>query len=652
MVVALLLLAAVAAPPPPFAGCAWVRAENDGAGAGFVVDADKRLLVTCRHVVAARKVVDVIFPWVRNGELVTDRDAYLGNRPRLRELGLLVTGKVLKTSDDLDLALLELESLPPGTKAVTFAQRPPPPGEPLHLVGNRLDLDTVWNATTGPVRASGRLADGYFWRGKKLAANAAAIIGQLPTEEGDSGAAVFDSRGEVVGIATALRRQCPLAAVVISGGEVRKFAAPVAASGVARSAKPQPAADTVAEALTRATVWVRPTATDIHRAGVLVEADLVLTVGKGLVPGDRAGVAVPVRNGETWNAERAVYRDPLALHLRGCWRGATVLARDATHDLVLLRLDSPVAFMRPLPLATALPPPGDAVHAMNHPAGLEFAWVYAGGAVRQHGRVAIADREGSSRPHVLLVQLPAQAGSPGGPVANDRGELVGILAAKESAQMVGYAVAADEIAAFLDANHPARPARTLAGLVARVVTIPDRLASEIAARSIATRVQRAKMLPPSEAIRELDAAVEKGPFDRGVLVLRADLAAGVNDWRKARGDLERVLDVTPADAAARRRLVPVLLELGKDAEAAAAVRDVLRADPKLLAAVAADLLVQADGLAKKYPEAPSVPAGWLAKAMTAATCDAFAAILEHAAAATDDVRRLAILRDGLNQVTK
>jgi S1-C subfamily serine protease len=219
-----LVLALAAVPSPPLAGCAWVRAENDSAGAGFVVDAKKKLLVTCRHVVADRKKVDVLFPWMRGGELVTDRAAYLGNRVHLRELGLLVTGTVLKTSDDLDLALVELESLPGGAKAVAFAPHAPNPGEPLRVVGNRLDLDTVWNVTTGPVRASGRLADGYFWRGKKLAANADVLIGQLPTEEGDSGGPVFDSRGELVGVASALRRQCPLAAVCISAAEVRKFA--------------------------------------------------------------------------------------------------------------------------------------------------------------------------------------------------------------------------------------------------------------------------------------------------------------------------------------------------------------------------------------------------------------------------------------------
>ena len=93
--------------------------------------------------------------------------------------------------------------------------------------------------------------------------------------------------------------------------------------------------------------------------------------------------------------------------------------------------------------------------------------------------------------------------------------------------------------------------------------------------------------------------------------------------------------------------MPVLLELGKDAEAASAVRDTLRADPKRLAAVAADLLSQAEGLAKKYPDAPSVPAGWLLKAITAAKRDEFAGVLKQAAAAKDDAERLAVLRVGM-----
>ncbi len=684
---AFLLLTAAAWPaplrsPPLPPGVAWVRAENDSVGSGFVVDTERKLLVTCRHLMADRKKVDVFFPWVERGELVTERAAYLRNRQHLRERGLLVTGTVLKTSDELDLALVGLESLPPGVRAVPLAPHAPRPGEPLRLVGNRVDLDTLWNLSTGPVRAVGRLSDGYFWRGKKLAVNADVIIGQLPTEEGDSGGPVFDSRGELVGMASALRRQCPLAAVCIAACEVRTFA------GLPGPADPRAVPqeqDSVVEKLFRATVWVKPTATDVRLAGVLVEPTLVLTVGHGLFPGDRVGVALPICRGREWVSELAAYRDPLALSLGGDWCGATVLAHDPDRHLALLRLDRRLGGnLRPLPFSPVPSRPGDAIHTLNHPGGLEFAWVYAGGTVRQTGRVALEPGKGTRPLGVLVCQLPAQAGSPGGAVVNDRGELVGIVWPRESGQLVGYALSAAEVAHFLDAADLARPPRTLAGLLARLESWPTALtrgaarglgnralahvaagrseAADADARAalrldpgcVPARLARVRLLRandrPDVALEELDAAVEKGPFDREVLLTRAGLAAGAKDWRKARGDLERVLAVNPADADARQRLVPVLLALGEDAKAADAVRDTLRADPKRVGAVAADLLAQAERLEEKYPAVPSVAADWLARALTAARRPEFAAALRAAAVEKDETRRLAVVRAALQAV--
>jgi S1-C subfamily serine protease len=682
----LALALAIAAPveslDAPIASCAWVRAESDSAGAGFVVDADKRLVVTCRHVVAERKKVDVFFPWYRDGKLVTDRREYLRNRDTLREIKLLVVGTVLKTADEFDLALLQLEALPPNAKAVTFAPRMPQLGEPLRVVGNRLDLDTVWNTTTGPLRTSGVLTDGYFWRGKKLGVNALVLIGQLPIEEGDSGGPVFDSRGEVVGMASALRRQCPLAAVAISGEEIRRFIN----TSEAPAKKPEP--DALAETLLRATVWVKPTLTNTHIAGVLIEKDLVLTCARGLSEGDRVGVALPLRDGEKWVSERRAYRDPLSLSLRGAWRSGTVLARDPSRDLALIRLDAGCEYMNPVPLAHAIPKPGDVVHAMSHPGGLEFAWVYAGGTVRQRGRITLDAGEKAPLVSVLVCQLPAQIGSPGGTVLNAKGELVGVLAAREGAQMVAYAATTDEILAFLDLALRDRPAKTLAGLIARIEALPQVFLSA-AARGLAERAEshrkaarlaeakrdsdtalsldsscvqarlcRARMLPPDTALTELDTAIEKGSFHRDALVLRAEFAARVKDWRKARGDLERVLDVFPADADARQRLAGVLLGLGEDAKAASAIGDTLRADPKRLAAIALDLLAQADTLEQKFPDLPSVAADWLTKALAAAeksTSDAkaktaIAEVLKAASSPKTDAERLRVLRSGVKML--
>ena len=184
------------------------------------------------------------------------------------------------------------------------------------------------------------------------------------------------------------------------------------------------------------------------------------------------GIALPIREGERWIVERAAYGDPLGLQLKGHWRSGTVIARDTDRDLAVIRLDAPIVDGGHLKLSTRRPAAGEAIHTMNHPGGLEFAWVYSAGVVRQQGRLAIAPGEGAKPVAVLVCQLPAQVGSPGGAVVNEASELVGIVAAKESAQMVGYAIAADEIAAFLDVALVDRPARSLPGLLARLEAVP------------------------------------------------------------------------------------------------------------------------------------------------------------------------------------
>lgn len=651
----------------PLHAVAWVRAENDSAGSGFVIDVEKRLLVTCRHVVAERKEVDVFFPWVRAGALVTDKREYLRSRAELRTAKLLVTGTVLKVSDEADLALVQLDALPPNVRAASLSSRTPSQGDTLRVIGHRLDLDTVWNETRGPLRARGPLTEGYFWRGKKLGTNAHVLLAQLPTEEGDSGGPAFDARGEVAGVCSALRRQCPLAAVLISAREIRALLNADAKEGAP------------ADALHASTVWLKPTATDQHTAGALIERDAVLTCARGFALHERVGVALSLRERGEWVSARGAYRDPLALHLKGAWRAGTVVARDAGRDLALVKLDTECKELNPLPLAATGSRAGDAVHSMSHPSGLEFAWAYAAGTVRQRGAIQLDSGERAPRVSALLVQLPAQSGSPGGPVTNAKGELIGVLSAREGAQMVGYCASIEDVRAFLDVALKDRPARTLAGLVARVEALPERfgaaLASGLAQRAEAHRIAgrladakrdadsalsldrtcaaaracRARMLDGDAALAELDAPAA---FDRTHLLLRASLALAAKDARKARGDAERVLSVFPADADARQLLANALLALGDDAKAAIATADVLRADPKRLGAVARELLPQADALAQKYPDAPGVPADWLTQALTACAKHAprAADALKAATGAKTDKDRLAALRAAVEKL--
>ena len=340
-------------------GCVWIRAENDGSGAGFLVDAKKKWVVTCRHVVGERNRVDVYFAWKRGGSLATEKAEYLANRDLLRERKLLANGTVLRKSDEADLALIELDALPESVNALSLASTEVRLGDPLRVVGHRIDLETLFNITSGPVRQVGLLANGYTWRGKKLAANADAIIGQLPIEEGDSGGPVSNPRGEVVGMASALRRQTPSAAVAISAKEIRKFL--LSGTGFQPVQEPVPRIKpgatqkpAIGDTLMRSTVWIRPTATDVHLAGVLIEKNLILTSARGLGNADRVGIAFPLRENDKWVGEREPYRDPVGLHLKGVWRAGTVLARDPARDLALIRVDSSPDTSHPVSLATPL----------------------------------------------------------------------------------------------------------------------------------------------------------------------------------------------------------------------------------------------------------------------------------------------------------
>ncbi len=697
--------AAEVAPPPrpvpdPFAAVAWVRAEGEAAGTGVVVDVGRRWLVTCRHVVGERKAVEVFFPWRKeNRELVTERAEYLAHRDALRKAGLLVRGTVVRTSDAADLALVELDAVPAGVTAAPPARRVGWPGEVVRVVGNRNDLDTLWNVTTGPVRAAGPLPDGYFWRGVKLAAGVNAVVAQLPIEEGDSGGPVFDAKGELLGVAAALRRGCPLAAVVVSAVEVKAF---VDGEGV----KPAPrkaAPPTVYDTLIRATVWVRPSATDHQCAAVLIDTmwgRCYLTSARGIGPGDRVALvsSVPTEDGTSWTTERAAYRNPgWAASCLG-WDSATVVARDPVRDLALLQLDDNQGGREPaIPLAAKAAVPGDAVHAMSHPAGLELAWVYAAGAVRQRGRVNLAGSDPADAVDSLILQLPAQGRAPGGPVVNDAGELVGLLTARDGpAGLVGYAVSLAEIRSFLDVARPhaqgGTPAQTWSGVLSRAVARVNeerrsaagkyeehahghfnsgRYRMAIASAERAMRVSPpglrgdlgveaalvlAKSLnaqgKPADAARVLDRLVEVGRRDDYLLKAQAALATAAKDHRKARSSLELLVEINPYFDEPRLALADTLFELGEDEKAAAAYADGYHLGDSP-AVIAIHARRQADAILAREPKAHGRAADWMAKVFAALSAkaprdprvrDGLEPILRAAAAAKTDADRLAALR--------
>jgi tetratricopeptide (TPR) repeat protein len=166
----------------------YINGKDGRAGTGFIIDAKRRLVVTNYHV-APEGACFVIFPMYQNGRVISDRVVY--------RLAARVPGRVIDSDPKRDLAIIQLESLPDDVAALKLAAENPQPGDRLHLVGNPGASAGLWVYTTGTVRQLVRRRVVYSG-GQVLDTNV--IESQMPINRGDSGSAVVNDRGEVVGV--------------------------------------------------------------------------------------------------------------------------------------------------------------------------------------------------------------------------------------------------------------------------------------------------------------------------------------------------------------------------------------------------------------------------------------------------------------------
>ncbi len=181
--------------------------DGVGKGTGWVLDADRGLIVTNQHVVGNADAVSLVFPRMEGGRLRTDAAAYdLGEdgfsftddaRDNLVPGGRRnrrIRGVVVHSDTARDLALIQTDSLPAGTQALPLADRQVWPGERVHTIaGWPKGSESLWIYGTGTVRQVSRrtLANGV----KTTVMESDALI-----NKGNSGGPVVDDAGEVVAV--------------------------------------------------------------------------------------------------------------------------------------------------------------------------------------------------------------------------------------------------------------------------------------------------------------------------------------------------------------------------------------------------------------------------------------------------------------------
>ncbi len=145
-----------------------------------------------------------------------------------------------------------------------------------------------------------------------------------------------------------------------------------------------------------------------------------------------------VLDGPAWNAAKAGSRALIAM-ASGTWGTADVVARHRNLDLLLLwvpREKGNATFVQPVPKTTP-PSEGENVFVIGHPEGLRFT-LSTGIISRMQG-------------NTIQMSAPVSPGNSGGPVFDDRGNLVGIVTSMvdkhgdPNAENLNFAVRADAL---------------------------------------------------------------------------------------------------------------------------------------------------------------------------------------------------------------
>lgn len=288
-------------------------------------------------------------------------------------------------------------------------------------------------------------------------------------------------------------------------------------SAVAQNLPPQPpplppppsgdSGTTVYQKVLRSAVWVhsergRATATG---TGSLVDKGRRLVLTNYHVVGDvkRATVYFPAFENNKAVSEKAYYTSRTGrLGIPG-----DVVELDKGADLALIRLDRLPDGAAEMPLG-ASPDPGQTVHSIGNPGRSGALWVYTPGKVRQvydkKWQAKLDERTVLTfRAKIIETDSPTNPGDSGGPLANDKGELIGVTQ--------GGALDAQSLSTFVDITEVKNlmNRRSVQALRSVAASDPSKDAKKHPPREKALVTKDAAKFFGEETVKKADAAAEK-----------------------------------------------------------------------------------------------------------------------------------------------
>ncbi len=198
----------------------WVavpRGQEYLYGTCWLVDREKRLVITSQHLVGEAPQVWVYFPIWQKGEVLNQSLDYLKNKAH-------ILGRVQARDTKRDLALLQLERLPAGLQVLPLADKHPHFGQKVFSLGNAdmancpIHAGRLWKFREGTVcRAAFAVWTLSVTEERVEARTVDATSGAAP---GDSGGPLVDAQGQLLGIVSSCEGNC---GKCIAVSEVRNF---------------------------------------------------------------------------------------------------------------------------------------------------------------------------------------------------------------------------------------------------------------------------------------------------------------------------------------------------------------------------------------------------------------------------------------------
>ena len=163
-------------------------------GSGSLIDRERKLVLTTYRAIDGATDIKVHFPkYHKDGKVIGNVNEYAPAD--------MIGATIWKADSTRDLAILRVDSIPADARGIPLAAASPEPGDEVHMVGGNAANIGLWNYAKGNVRQVQE--DRFILPPRRV--DSWIILATNGVNPGDSGGALVNENGELVGVCSAIK---------------------------------------------------------------------------------------------------------------------------------------------------------------------------------------------------------------------------------------------------------------------------------------------------------------------------------------------------------------------------------------------------------------------------------------------------------------